>query len=115
MITLLMTLFVILCFLLAVSIFIQQGKGDMGLGSLGGGSQTLFGGSGGQEFFERITWTMGILFMVGALGISILKTTSRGEASRLKGYTAPIETNAGQKKLPATPVNVPRQSKDLPK
>lgn len=116
MITLLMTFFAILCFLLAISIFIQQGKGDMGLGSLGGGSQMLFGGSGGQEFFEKITWIMGVLFMVGALGISILKTTSRGdEASRLKGYTAPIETNAGQKKRPPSPVNRPKQSEDLPK
>jgi preprotein translocase subunit SecG len=73
MVTLLMTLFVILCFLLILIVLLQQGKGDMGLGGLGGGSQMLFGGSGGQEFFEKITWTMITLFILGALGLTILK------------------------------------------
>ena len=73
MITLLMTLFIILCFFLVLIVLLQQGKGDMGLGGLGGGSQMLFGGSGGQEFFEKITWTMVGLFILGALGLTLLK------------------------------------------
>ena len=74
MIAFLMTLFVILCILLVIIVLLQQGKGDMGLGGLGGGSQMLFGGSGGQELFEKITWIMGALFVLGALGLTILKT-----------------------------------------
>ena len=115
MTTLVMTLFVFLCFLLAVSIFIQQGKGDMGLGSLGGGSQMLFGGSGGQEFFEKITWTMGILFMIGALGISILKVTKKSESSYLKGYTAPLEATSNQKKLPSIPITPSKKPEESQK
>ena len=85
----LVTLFVMLCFLLALFILIQQGKGDMGLGSLGGGSQMLFGGSGGQDFFEKATWIMGALFIAGALGITILKTKQM-DTSRLADYQTPI-------------------------
>jgi protein translocase SecG subunit len=95
MFTLLTTLFVILCFFLAVFIFIQQGKGDMGLGSIGGGGQSLFGGSGGQEFFIKATWIMGTLFIVGALGLSILKT-KRIEETRLKDYKAPMHEKINQ-------------------
>ncbi|MFC1894922.1 preprotein translocase subunit SecG [Candidatus Dependentiae bacterium] len=83
MIIFLMILFVILCFTLALVILMQQGKGDMGLGGLGGGGQMLFGGSGGQEFFEKITWAMGALFIFGALGLSILKH-KESNVSRVK-------------------------------
>ena len=73
MATFLMVLFIILCIVLGFTVLLQQGKGDLGLGSLGGGGQMLFGGSGGQDFFEKITWVMGALFIFGALGLTILK------------------------------------------
>jgi preprotein translocase subunit SecG len=68
---LLLTLFVIMCPLLILFILIQKGKGGMGIGSMGGGSQMLFGGTGGQDFFQKATWTMGTIFMVGSLLLSI--------------------------------------------
>ena len=80
-----MVLFVILCAFLALFILIQPGKGDMGLGSLGGSGQLLFGGSGGQDFIAKATWIMGALFMFGALGLSILKSHETRE-SRLQGF-----------------------------
>lgn len=88
MYTLLMVLFIILCFFLALFILIQQGKGDLGLGSMGGG-QMLFGGSGGQGFFEKATWIMGAIFIFGSLGLAILKSKEQ-RASALEGYKAPI-------------------------
>lgn len=57
-------------------ILIQKGKGSMGLGALGGGAQTLFGGSGGQDLFQKMTWVAGAIFMAGSLGLAIMK--SRG-------------------------------------
>ncbi len=87
MLTFLMVLFVILAALLAFIILLQQGKGDMGLGGMGGGSQMLFGGSGGQDFFERITWAMGLMFVFGALGLAVLNSRQH-QASELKGYTS---------------------------
>ena len=72
MVTFLFVLFIFLSIVLAFFILIQQGKGDSA--SIGGfTNQMLFGGSGGQVFFQRTTWTLGAIFMLGALGLSILK------------------------------------------
>jgi protein translocase SecG subunit len=46
----------------------------MGLGNLGGGTQLLFGGSGGQDLFQKMTWILGAIFMFGSLGLAIMKT-----------------------------------------
>lgn len=88
----LMVFFVILCFFLGISILIQQGKGDMGLGGLGGGGQMLFGGSGGQDFFEKLTWIMGAIFIFGSLGLTILKTKDISK-SQLSSFVATEKTN----------------------
>lgn len=66
-------LFVFSCIILGALVLMQQGKGDMGLGSLHSSTQTLFGGSGGQTFFEKATWTLGAIFILGALGLTVLK------------------------------------------
>ena len=55
----------------------QKGKGSMGLGGFGGGAQMLFGGSGGQDMFQKITWVLGAIFMAGALMLSLMKSSER--------------------------------------
>lgn len=87
MVTLLTVLFVILSIFLVITVLIQQGKGDMGLGGLGGGGQMLFGGSGGQDFFEKITWIMGTIFIIGSLGLTILKTKENTKSKLTKLIT----------------------------
>lgn len=72
---LLMTLFIFVTLLMIPLILIQKGKGSTGLGAMGGGSQMLFGGSGGQELFQKITWIFGALFMAGSFMLSIMKTS----------------------------------------
>lgn len=94
----LMTLFVILSVVLAFLILLQQGKGDMGLGSMSGSRQMLFGGSGGQSFFEKATWIIGGLFVLGALGLSILKSKSVRQ-SRLEGFTKTQTAQAASSRL----------------
>jgi preprotein translocase subunit SecG len=107
-----MFLFVLLAIFLILFILIQPGKGDMGLGSLGHGSQMLFGGSGGQDFFEKTTWIMGALFMAGALGLTILSTKVT-ETSRLQGYRTPITQQLSEKQaqpaLPAAQQSLPKK------
>jgi len=104
-----MFLFVLLSFLLILFILVQQGKGDMGLGSLGKGGQMLFGGSGGQDFFEKATWVMGFLFLSGALLLTI-GITRQAEKSRLEGYRAPIV-----KKTTPEPVKPQTPKPEIPK
>ncbi len=48
----------------------------MGLGSLGGSSQMLFGGSGGQDLFQKITWFLVAIFMSGSLVLTLMKSSS---------------------------------------
>lgn len=74
---LLISLFFLLCIFLILIILVQKGKSSMGLGSLGGGTQLLFGGSGGQDLFQKTTWVMTALFMGGSLGLAMIKKPSR--------------------------------------
>ncbi len=71
----LLTLYIINCLLLALLILLQQGKSSLGIGALGGGSQILFGGSGGQELFQKMTWIMGAILLIGSLSLSIMKSS----------------------------------------
>lgn len=86
----LLTLYIINCFLLIGIILIQKTKSSMGLGALGGSSQTLFGGSGGQDIFQKITWILGALFMAGSLGLSLMRSRDSRTIVRVKtAQTAP--------------------------
>jgi protein translocase SecG subunit len=64
--------------LLILLVLIQKGKSGLGIGSLGGGQQQLFGGSGGQDIFQKATWVLGAILMFGSLGLSIYKSKQAG-------------------------------------
>jgi preprotein translocase subunit SecG len=103
---LLLTLFIVLCFLIVLIILIQKGKGSIGIGGLGGGAQMLFGGSGGQDLFQKITWIMVALFMSGSLVLAIMKSSGgmSGGTFRPRG-TAPVSAPAQK---PAMPTSAPQ-------
>ena len=75
--TLLTVLFSFLCIILVPLILMQKGKSSMGFGNLGGGTQLLFGGSGGQDLFQKVTWILGALFMGGSLVLAMMKRPSQ--------------------------------------
>ena len=81
----LLTLYLINCFLLVIIILMQKGKSSLGFGGLGGGTQMLFGGSGGQDIFQKITWVLGSVFILGAMFLSLMKSS---EHKKFK-YLAP--------------------------
>ncbi len=95
---LLLSLFIFVCLFLILIILIQQGKGNMGIGNMGGGAQMLFGGSGGQDVFQKITWGLGALFMAGSLFLSLMR--SAGSMPTYSRYaqrpTAPISAPASE-------------------
>ncbi len=82
--TIFVTLFILMSFLLILLILVQKTKSSLGLGNIGGGSQILFGGSGGQEFFQKLTWLLGGLFIIGSLYLSIQKTRNAQSFRYLK-------------------------------
>jgi protein translocase SecG subunit len=99
MLLLLTILFVILVVVLVFFILIQQGKGDMGLGGApsSGTNQMLFGGSGGQEFFEKMTWFLGALFIFGSLGLTVLKS-KESRKTGLEGFKKEVTEKQETKK-----------------
>ena len=83
-------LYVFIALLILALVLIQQGKDSMGLGALGGGTQMLFGGSGGQTFFQKATWILGFLFMAMSLGLAVTKTSSLQRRYLTRKTDAPI-------------------------
>jgi preprotein translocase subunit SecG len=86
----LLTLYVILCLLLILIILIQKGKSSMGLGAMGGSSQLLFGGSGGQDLFQKITWVMITIFLSGSLVLALMKESVRNSFKYASQQAAPL-------------------------
>jgi len=72
---LLVAAYIFICIFLVLIVLIQKGKGSMGLGAFGGGTQMLFGGSGGQDLFQKITWGLGAIFLFGSLLLALMKSS----------------------------------------
>ena len=73
-----LSIYLFICFFLILIILIQKGKSSIGLGGLGGGTQALFGGGGGQDIFQKVTWILVAFFLFGSLTLSLMKTAQRG-------------------------------------
>lgn len=88
------SIFVLVCIVSILIILVQKGKGSSGIGSMGGGTQMLFGGSGGQDIFQKITWICIGIFLGGTLLLAFLKNTSSNESrylSHVKRAPTPLE------------------------
>lgn len=93
---LLVSLFVINCFLLILIILVQQGKGNMGLGNLGGATQMIFGGSGGADIFQKITWVLGAIFMAGSLMLALMRNNYVFSARYVPSAARSVEQRPAQ-------------------
>lgn len=107
---LIVTLYVLVCGLLIITILLQQGKGGDIANAFGGGSsQAVFGARSGATMLTRATSVLAALFVVGALALTILGT--RGPSSVVGGIEGPEPTpaptvppaNATPTGAPATP------------
>lgn len=73
LVSMLTFLYGFVCFLTVLLVLIQRGKGSMGLGNVGGGNQALFGSSGGQDMFQKMTWICLVILLAGSMFLSIAK------------------------------------------
>lgn len=80
-------LFALCLIVIILLILIQKGKSSIGLGNIGGNNQMLFGGSGGQDFFQKLTWVLGAILIFGSLGLAIWKAKESGTSNALLGNT----------------------------
>jgi protein translocase SecG subunit len=95
--SLLNVLYGMMCCMIVFLVLLQKGKGNMGLGSMGGGNQMLFGSSGGQDIFQKITWILCGLLLVGSLALSVFKGkygSSRAKVNYTRNVPAADENSA---------------------
>jgi protein translocase SecG subunit len=67
------------CFAALLLIFfvsMQKSQGGIFGGQSSQDSTIVFGGSGGSEFMQRVTWILGFTLILGTLVLSIYKTRS---------------------------------------
>ena len=112
--TFLLTLYIIVCVFLVLIVLIQKGKSSIGLGGLGGGGQALFGGGGGQDIFQKITWILVGIFLLGSLTLSLMKTSQRNSfkyASKQAAAPKPLtDTTPSPDLKKSVPISGPSQS-----
>jgi preprotein translocase subunit SecG len=98
--TLVTVVHVFTCVLLVLVVLIQSGKGAEISTSFGGSSQTVFGSSGGANFFTRFTSGAAAVFMVTSLALTLMG----GQSKKSLFETVPATT------APATQQAAPAQT-----
>ena len=97
----LISLYILVCFVLSMVILLQQGRGgDIASAFGGSSSQTAFGARSGATVLTKATAITAALFMILSLALSIIG--QRGAASVVSGTPAPP---AAAK--PAAPLKAP--------
>ena len=97
---LLISIYVLVCFLLIVVILLQQGKGGDIANAFGGGSsQAVFGARAGATLLTKLTTGLAAAFIL--LSLTLAVWGQRGPGSVVGGIDAPAPAEAPA--APATP------------
>ena len=78
--TLILTAHIVVCVFLVILVLLQSGKEGMGV-IFGGGSSSLFGGSGAGGVLAKMTMFVAIAFVVTSLGYNVATTERKPEKS----------------------------------
>ena len=116
MYTALIVLHIVIAVVLVIVVLLQSGKGGgLGAGFGGGGANTLFGSSGGSNFFTKLTMGLAAGFMITSLSISAYKSremkTSIFDQGKASAPAAPAAPAAPQG---AAPVAAPAEAEKAP-
>ncbi len=99
-------IYVLVCLVLSLVILLQQGRGgDIASAFGGSSSQAAFGARSGATLLTKATAIAAVLFMLGALSLSIIG--QRGSGSLLSGTPAPTPAATPAKTLPPAPGTAP--------
>lgn len=106
----LIILYVIACLFLILVVLLQAGKGG-GLGSLAGGTSSVFGGRGAATFLTKLTGFMAAMFMVLSVAISLNMNRTRAglapEAEKIVEEDedlSKLKATFGMEEVPPVPV-----------
>ena len=115
LIYLITTLYVIVCFLLILTILLQQGKGGDIANAFGGGggSQAVFGARSGATLLTRATSVLAALFVLFAIALTVIG--QRGPGSVVGGIEPPpAPAVPANTTAPAAPVTPPASGNKTP-
>lgn len=88
---------VILCVFIVLAVLVQSGKGAEISASFGGSSQTVFGSTGGANFFQMFTGVCAALFFITSVFLAV-----QGGNRAMSKSVMDISTPATSTKAPAT-------------
>ncbi len=101
MIYVLIFLHVFVCIAMIGIVLLQSGKGaEMGASFGAGGSQTVFGASGGNTFMNKLTTGAAIIFMLTSLTLAHLSSTGTS-SSIMSSKSAPAKPAQPAQPAPA--------------
>jgi preprotein translocase subunit SecG len=102
----LLIIHILVCLALIGIVLIQGGKGaQAGAAFGGGGSNTVFGATGGQTFLSKVTTGVAVIFMLTSLALAIFWGQT-GSSSIMPDQVTPTSAPASmpaQSTPPATP------------
>ena len=105
MVTLVAFLHVLVSLFIIGVVLLQSGKGaEMGASFGSGGSQSVFGASGGATFLTKLTTSMAIIFMLTCLSLAYLSGHAPGSS---------IMSGKAAQKVPAAPA-IPSSQQNAP-
>jgi preprotein translocase subunit SecG len=100
MYTLVVTVHIVACVILVLSVLLQQGKGAE-VGAVFGSSEAVFGSSGPASLLSKITTAVAIVFMVTSLSLTYL--AAHHEGGSVMKDVAPVSAPAASPAIPAPP------------
>lgn len=97
MTTLVTVIHIVTCVFIVLVVLMQSGKGAEISAQLGGSSQTVFGSSGGANFFTKVTYVLAAIFMTTSISLTVMGSKSKksvfdGAAIPAAETTAPAST-----------------------
>ena len=112
--TFLTILHVFTCLILVLVVLIQSGRGAEISASFSGSTQTVFGSSGGANFFTRFTAGAAAVFMLTSVGLTLLGTQRRKSVFDDAAKTPPAQTAPANPAAPSAPADA-AQGETAPK
>jgi preprotein translocase subunit SecG len=96
-------LHILVCVALIAIVLLQSGKGaEMGASFGTGGSQSVFGASGGNTFMSKMTTGAAIIFMLTSLTLAYQSSNTAG-SSLMSSKAAPKAAAPAKSAAPAQP------------
>ncbi len=93
---LLIGLHVVVCLALVVIVLLQMGKGaEVGASFGAGGSQTIFGASGGASFMGKVTAAAAVIFMLTSLSLAYFYGSPASQTVMPASVNLPAQPAAG--------------------